>query len=110
MKKIIIWLVMAAILVTMAFTGVACKAAAATTTTAAATTTAPAKTTAAAATTAAPAKAKVVGYYMDAADDYYKAGFQVFEALGKEKGWEIISVVGQGTAPEQLSAVQNFIT
>jgi len=26
----------------------------------------------------AAGKAKVIGYYMDAADDYYKAGFQVF--------------------------------
>jgi ABC-type sugar transport system substrate-binding protein len=116
MKKALICLIVVAVLVTMAFTGVACKATTAETTaaatTAAATTaaaTTAAATTAAAETTAA-AKAKVIGYYMDAADDYYKAGFQVFEALGKEKGWEIISVVGQGTAPEQLSAVQNFIT
>ena len=95
MKKVLIWLIVAAVLITIAFTGVACKAA---------------TTTTAAGETTAAAKAKVIGYYMDAADDYYKAGFQVFEALGKEKGWEINSVVGQGTAPEQLSNVQNFIT
>ena len=96
MKKLLIWLVVGAVLVTMAFVGVACKAAT--------------TTTAVGETTATAAKAKVIGYYMDAADDYYKAGFQVFEALGKEKGWQINSVVGQGTAPEQLSNVQNFIT
>jgi ABC-type sugar transport system, periplasmic component len=53
MKKILIWLVVVAVLVTMALTGVACKT---TTTTTAATTAAAAETTAAAATTtAAPA-------------------------------------------------------
>jgi len=55
-------------------------------------------------------KAKVIGYYMDAADDYYKAGFQVFKALAKKAGLEVLDVVGQGTAPEQLAAVENFIT
>jgi len=55
-------------------------------------------------------KAKVIGYYMDAADDYYKAGYQVFDALAKEEGWEVIDIVGQGTAPEQITAVENFIT
>ncbi len=102
MKKIIIWLVVAAIVVTVAFMGTACSTATTTTTAAAATT--------AAATTAAPAQSKTIGYYMDAADDYYKAGFQVFQSLGTALGWQINSVVGQGTAPEQLSNVQNFIT
>ncbi len=55
-------------------------------------------------------KAKVIGYYMDASDDYYKAGFQVFKALATKSGWEVLDVVGQGTAPEQISAVENFIT
>jgi ABC-type sugar transport system substrate-binding protein len=53
---------------------------------------------------------KVIGYYMDASDDYYKAGFQVFKALANKAGWEVLDVVGQGTAPEQISAVENFIT
>lgn len=53
---------------------------------------------------------KVIGYYMDAADDYYKAGYQVFDALAKQEGWQVLDVVGQGTAPEQISAVENFIT
>jgi ABC-type sugar transport system substrate-binding protein len=52
----------------------------------------------------------VVGYYMDAADDYYKAGFQVFKALATKEGWQVLDVVGQGTAPEQLAAVENYIT
>ncbi len=55
-------------------------------------------------------KQKVIGYYMDAADDYYKAGFQVFNALATKAGWKVLDVVGQGTAPEQLAAVENFIT
>ena len=57
-----------------------------------------------------PRASKVIGYYMDAADDYYKAGFQVFKALATEAGWDVLDVVGQGTAPEQLAAVENFIT
>ena len=53
---------------------------------------------------------KVIGYYMDASDDYYKAGFQVFKALATREGWQVLDVVGQGTAPEQVAAVENFIT
>ncbi|MGA2764762.1 MAG: sugar ABC transporter substrate-binding protein [Spirochaetia bacterium] len=53
---------------------------------------------------------RVIGYYMDAADDYYKAGYQVFKALAAKEGWQVLDVVGQGTAPEQLAAVENFIT
>ena len=61
-------------------------------------------------TQAAAEGKKVIGYYMDASDDYYKAGFQVFKALATKSGWEVLDVVGQGTAPEQVSAVENFIT
>lgn len=53
---------------------------------------------------------KVIGYYMDASDDFYKAGFNVFKILAGREGWEVRDVVGQGTAPEQLDACQNFIT
>lgn len=60
--------------------------------------------------TKAADKPKVIGYYMDASDDYYKAGFQVFKALATKSGWQVLDVVGQGTAPEQVSAVENFIT
>ena len=56
------------------------------------------------------AQQKVIGYYMDASDDYYKAGFQVFKTLATREGWKVIDIVGQGTAPEQLQAVENFIT
>jgi len=62
------------------------------------------------AATAFAAGKKVIGYYMDAADDYYKAGFQVFKALATQAGWDVLDVVGQGTAPEQIAAVENFIT
>jgi ABC-type sugar transport system substrate-binding protein len=61
-------------------------------------------------TKAAAEGKKVIGYYMDASDDYYKAGFQVFKALANKAGWEVLDIVGQGTAPEQISAVENFIT
>lgn len=55
-------------------------------------------------------RGKVIGYYMDAADDYYKAAFQVFKTLATQAGWQVVDVVGQGTAPEQVAAVENFIT
>jgi len=53
---------------------------------------------------------KVIGYYKDAADVFYKDGFDVFKALATKAGWQVLDVVGQGTAPEQIAAVQNFIT
>jgi ABC-type sugar transport system substrate-binding protein len=59
---------------------------------------------------AAQGKSKVIGYYMDAADDFYKAGFEVFKTLAGRQGWTVLDVVGQGTAPEQIAAVENFIT
>ena len=59
---------------------------------------------------AAQGKAKVIGYYMDASDDFYKAGFEVFKTLAQREGWTVLDVVGQGTAPEQIAAVENFIT
>lgn len=60
--------------------------------------------------TAASAEEKVIGYYMDASDDFYKAGFEVFKTLAEQEGWTVLDIVGQGTAPEQISAVENFIT
>ncbi len=59
---------------------------------------------------AAEGKPKVIGYYMDASDDFYKAGFEVFKTLAGREGWTVLDVVGQGTAPEQIAAVENFIT
>lgn len=53
---------------------------------------------------------KVIGYYMDASDDFYKAGFDVFTTLAEAEGWTVLDIVGQGTAPEQIAAVENFIT
>jgi ribose transport system substrate-binding protein len=53
---------------------------------------------------------KVIGYYMDASDDFYKAGYEVFKTLAEGEGWTVLDVVGQGTAPEQIAAVENFIT
>ena len=60
--------------------------------------------------TGAQAAGKVIGYYMDASDDFYKAGFEVFKTLAEGEGWTVLDVVGQGTAPEQIAAVENFIT
>lgn len=55
-----------------------------------------------------------IGYYKDAADDYYKAGYEVFQALAAQDpetaGWTIIDKVGEGTAAEQIAAVEDFIT
>ena len=55
-----------------------------------------------------------IGYYMDAADDYYKCGYEVFcacAALNEDTAdWEIVDKVGQGTSQEQLQAVEDFIT
>lgn len=56
------------------------------------------------------AETKVIGAYLDAADDYYRAGLEVFAQLARDEGWEVNDVVGQGTAPEQITAVENFIT
>ena len=55
-------------------------------------------------------RGKTIGYYMDASDDFYKAGFEVFKTLAEREGWTVLDVVGQGTAPEQIAAVENFIT
>ena len=60
--------------------------------------------------TGAQAADKVIGYYMDASDDFYKAGYEVFKTLAEREGWTVLDVVGQGTAPKQDSAVENFIT
>jgi ABC-type sugar transport system substrate-binding protein len=60
--------------------------------------------------TGAQAADKTIGYYMDASDDFYKAGFEVFKTLAEREGWTVLDVVGQGTAPEQISAVENFLT
>ena len=57
---------------------------------------------------AAASKSKVIGYYMDASDDFYKRGFEVFKTLAGREGWTVLDVVGQGTAPEQIAAVENF--
>ncbi len=59
---------------------------------------------------AADTHKKVIGYYMDASDDFYKAGYEVFKTLADREGWTVLDVVGQGTAPEQIAAVENFIT
>ena len=47
---------------------------------------------------------------MDNSDDYFKAGFQVFKTLANNAGWQVLDVFGQGTAPEQISAVEDLIT
>ena len=75
---------------------------------------APAEESAEASEPAASGEAKTIGYYKDAADDYYKAGYEVFleclKADPETANWEVIDKVGQGTAQEQLAAVEDFIT
>jgi len=103
MKKLLLFTLAAL----MMLASVACTPAPATTTTEAE---APAETAAEAPVAEEPAaEPKLIGYYKDAADDYYKAGYEVFAALAQGEGWEIIDVVGQGTAPEQIAAIENFI-
>ncbi len=46
--------------------------------------------------TGAQAAGKTIGYYMDASDDFYKAGFEVFKTLAEREGWTVLDVVGQG--------------
>ena len=57
---------------------------------------------------------KTIGYYMDAADDYYKCAYEVFMDLvaanDETADWEVVDKVGQGTTQEQLQAVEDFIT
>ena len=57
---------------------------------------------------------KTIGYYMDAADDYYKCAYEVFMDLvaanEETADWTVQDIVGQGTSQEQLAAVEDFIT
>jgi len=57
---------------------------------------------------------KTIGYYMDAADDYYKCAYEVFMDLvaanDETADWDVVDKVGQGTSQEQLAAVEDFIT
>jgi ABC-type sugar transport system substrate-binding protein len=56
---------------------------------------------------------KTIGFYSDAADDYYKVLVDTFTELSKadpECDWEVVPVVGTSTAADQLKAVEDFIT
>ena len=52
---------------------------------------------------------KTVGYFKAAADDYYKAGWDVFNALATKEGWEVLEIMGDGTDAKMLSSIENFI-
>ena len=70
-------------------------------------------TTSSSATTAAGTTAgakKQIGYFKAAADDYYKAGWDVFKALADKEGWDVQEVVGDGTDAKMLAAVEDFIS
>ncbi len=74
---------------------------------------APAESESAAA--AAPAGgAKTIGFYADAADSYYKVINDVLVAAlaadPETADWKVEFKVGQGSADEQLKAVEDFIT
>jgi ABC-type sugar transport system substrate-binding protein len=63
--------------------------------------------------TTATVEKKSIGFYSDAADDYYKVLVETFTTLAEqdpEVDWEVTSQVGASTAAEQLAAVENFIT
>lgn len=54
-----------------------------------------------------------IGFYADGADSYYQAMNDTLQALADqdpECEWTINYKVGQNTAPEQLQAVEDFIT
>lgn len=59
---------------------------------------------------AEPAAKKKVGYFKAAADDYYKAGWDVFKALADEQGWDVQEIMGDGSDAKMLAAVEDFIT
>jgi len=59
---------------------------------------------------AAPAAKKAIGYFKAAADDYYKAGWDVFKALADKEGWDTQEVLADGSDAKMLSAVEDFIT
>ena len=61
-------------------------------------------------TSAEYAEGLTIGYYKDAADDYYKAGYEVFKHYADEAGWEVLDVVGDGTATSQITNIENFIS
>jgi ABC-type sugar transport system substrate-binding protein len=56
------------------------------------------------------AKSITVGYFKAAADDYYKAGWDVFNALAVKEGWEVYEIMGDGTDAKMLAAIEDFIT
>ncbi len=55
------------------------------------------------------AETMTVGYFKAAADDYYKAGWDVFNALATQEGWEVLEIMGDGTDAKMLSSIENFI-
>jgi len=61
----------------------------------------------------AMAEAKTIGFYADAADSYYSLMNDVLvsaSAADPDTDWTVDYRVGQSTAEEQLTAVENFIT
>jgi len=54
-----------------------------------------------------------IGFYADGADIYYQIAYEAMAGLAEwdeECNWTIDYKVGQNTAPEQVQAVQDFIT
>jgi ABC-type sugar transport system substrate-binding protein len=114
LKKTIIFLIVTAIIFTMAFVGVACKGAATTTaaveTTAAPATTAAAETTVAAETTAATKK-YVIGISQDMMDSPYNvANMTSMENTAKELGAELVILVAQTDVNKQIQQIESLIT
>jgi inositol transport system substrate-binding protein len=110
MKKIILWLVVGVLAISMAFLGIACKAATTAETTAAAVTTA--AVTTAAATTAAETKGQiVVGVtYQNLVWEFPAKIQKAIQARAKELNVKLIEADGEGKPEKQIAQTENFIT
>lgn len=113
MKKTLIWLVVIALAVTMAFMGMACKAATTTTTTAAAETTATVTTTASETTQAAETTTKktlTVGHVTIGRADWYASLGNAVDLIAKKYNTNIYRISSDGDLEKELAAVEDMIT
>ena len=115
MKKIFVWLVVIALVVTIAFIGIACKASTTTTTTAAAettavATTAAAETTATPATTAAAAKSYTIGYLLPNTAEGQIMFMESFRRYAEKEGMKVIDVNADSKVENQDKQVTDLIS
>lgn len=53
---------------------------------------------------------RLIGFYKDSIDDYYKEASTVFTYLAGENGWDVLEKTVQGSPDEQIRAIDDFIT